>query len=87
MNLGYACINSTLSVQKPKVTTNRSMIKKTFDERGVDYAGELSMLNVADLSTILTLCLGMYLSACSIIYGFVLACKYKNSLWFLVSSC
>jgi UV DNA damage endonuclease len=53
MNLGYACINSTLSVQKPKVTTNRSMIKKTFEERGVDYAGELSMLNVADLSTIL----------------------------------
>jgi UV DNA damage endonuclease len=29
------------------------MIKKTFEERGVDYAGELSMLNVADLSTIL----------------------------------
>jgi len=53
MNLGYACINSTLSAQKPKVTTNRSMIKKTFEERGVDYAGELSMLNVADLSTIL----------------------------------
>jgi len=53
MNLGYACINSTLSVQKPKVTTNRSMIKKTFTERGVDYAGELSMLNVADLSAIL----------------------------------
>ena len=40
MNLGYACINSTLSVKKPKVTTNRSMIKKTFIERGVDYAGE-----------------------------------------------
>ena len=53
MNLGYACINSTLSAQKPKVTTNRSMIKKTFTERGVDYAGELSMLNVADLTTIL----------------------------------
>ena len=53
MNLGYACINSTLSDQKPKVTTNRSMIKKTFQERGVDYAGELSMLNVADLSAIL----------------------------------
>ena len=53
MSLGYACINSTLSDQKPKITTNRSMIKKTFDERGVDYAGELSMLNVADLATIL----------------------------------
>ena len=53
MNLGYACINSTLSVQTPKVTTNRSMIKKTFIEKGVDYAGELSMFNVADLTTIL----------------------------------
>ena len=53
MNLGYACINSTLSAQKQKITTNRSMIKKTFIERGVDYAGELSMLNVADLSAIL----------------------------------
>jgi len=53
MNLGYACINSTLSAQKPKITTNRTMVKKTFTERGVDYAGELSMLNVADLSAIL----------------------------------
>ena len=53
MNLGYACINSTLSAQKPKLTTNRSMIKKTFIDKGIDYAGELSMLNVADLSVIL----------------------------------
>ena len=53
MSLGYACINSTLSNQKPKITTNRTMVKKTFIKRGVDYASELSMLNVADLSTIL----------------------------------
>ena len=53
MNLGYACINMTLSGQKPKVTTNRSMIKKTFTEKGVDYAGELGMLNAADLGRIL----------------------------------
>ena len=53
MNLGYACINMTLSGQKPKVTTNRSMIKKTFSEKGLDYAGELGMLNAADLSKIL----------------------------------
>ena len=52
MNLGYACINMTLSSQKPKVTTNRSMIKKTFTEKGIDYAGELGMLNV-DLGRIL----------------------------------
>ena len=53
MNLGYACINMTLSSQKPKVTTNRSMIKKTFKEKGLSYAGELGMLNAADLSKIL----------------------------------
>ena len=53
MNLGYACINMTLGKQKPKVTTNRSMIKRTFLEKGVDYAGELSLQNVRDLFTIL----------------------------------
>ena len=53
MNLGYACINMTLSGQKPKVTTNRSMIKKTFKEKGLSYAGELGMLNAADLGKIL----------------------------------
>ena len=53
MNLGYACINMTLSSQKPKVTTNRSMIKKTFKEKGLSYAGELGMLNAADLGKIL----------------------------------
>ena len=37
MNLGYACINMTLGKQKPKVTTNRSMIKRTFLEKGVEY--------------------------------------------------
>ena len=53
MNLGYACINMTLSSQKPKVTTNRSMIKKTFKEKGIEYAGELALQNVRDLFTIL----------------------------------
>ncbi len=53
MNLGYACINMTLSGQKPKVTTNRSMIKKTFLSKGIDYAGELALLNCRDLVEIL----------------------------------
>ena len=53
MNLGYACINMTLGKQKPKITTNRSMIKRTFLEKGVDYAGELSLQNVRDLHSIL----------------------------------
>ena len=53
MNLGYACINMTLSGQKPKVTTNRSMIKRTFLERGVEYATELALQNARDLHRIL----------------------------------
>ena len=53
MNLGYACINMTLGKQKPKVTTNRSMIKRTFLEKGLEYAGELSLQNARDLFTIL----------------------------------
>lgn len=53
MNLGYACINMTLSESKPKITTNRSMVKRTFMEKGLPYAGELGMLNARDLFHIL----------------------------------
>ena len=53
MNLGYACINLTLSNKKPKVTTNRSMVKKTFLTKGLDYASLLGFLNCQDLLPIL----------------------------------
>lgn len=53
MNLGYACINMTLGNQKPKVTTNRSMIKRTFLAKGVEYAGQLGLENSRDLAKIL----------------------------------
>ncbi len=55
MNLGYACINMTLSNRKgdEKVTTNRSMIKRTFLAKGADYASELALLNCKDLMRIL----------------------------------
>jgi len=43
----------TLGEQKPRITTNRSMIKKTFKEKGLEYAGELALQNVRDLFTIL----------------------------------
>jgi len=54
-NYGYACINmgfSTLPKSK-RITTNRSMIKRTFDERGIPYASELALLNLKDLNKIL----------------------------------
>ena len=43
----------TLGKQKPKVTTNRSMIKRTFLEKGVEYVGGLGLQNSRDLFTIL----------------------------------
>jgi len=53
MELGYACINMTLSENTPKITTNRSMIKKTFQTKGLEYAGELGLKNAKDLLHIL----------------------------------
>jgi UV DNA damage endonuclease len=50
-NLGYACINMTLG--KKGVTTNRSMIKRTFLQKGIPYASELSIQNVRDLIEII----------------------------------
>jgi len=55
MNLGYACINLGLS-ERPKskrITTNRSMIRRTFDQKGLSYASELSLQNCQDLPKIL----------------------------------
>ena len=52
-SIGYACINMNLSKSKPRVTTNRSMIKRTFTEKGLPYASELTLQNCKDLLTIL----------------------------------
>lgn len=55
IELGYACINMELS-EKPKkqrITTNRSMIKRTFKAKGIEYASELAELNTRDLLPIL----------------------------------
>ena len=61
MNLGYACINMQLSYPqkyggkqkgvKP-ITTGRSMIKRTFESKGLDYASELTLANAKDLNQI-----------------------------------
>ena len=62
MNIGYACINMQLSYPqkyggkekgvKP-ITTGRSMIKRTFLTKGVDYASELTLANAMDLDKIM----------------------------------
>ena len=50
MNLGYACINMSMG---KKVTTNRSMVKRTFEAKGLDYVSELTLLNSRDIIKIL----------------------------------
>lgn len=54
-NLGYACINTVLNTlpKSRRVTTNRSMVKRTFKERGLPYASELALQNCRDLLTVL----------------------------------
>ncbi len=47
MNIGYACINLTLHTEG--ITTNRGMIKRTYSEKGIQYASELALKNVQDL--------------------------------------
>ena len=53
--LGYACINMHLSdvPKSQRITTNRSMIKRTFQQRGLPYASELALANCRDLIKIL----------------------------------
>ena len=54
-HLGYACINMGFSSlpKSQRITTNRTMIKRTFQERGIEYASELALQNLRDLHTIL----------------------------------
>jgi UV DNA damage endonuclease len=51
--MGYACINMQLSNQKPKIYTGRSMIKRTFKSKGINYASELGLQNCKDLLEII----------------------------------
>jgi UV DNA damage endonuclease len=49
-NLGYACINMSMG---KKVGTNRTMVKRTFEAKGLDYVSELALLNAKDIIKIL----------------------------------
>ena len=49
--LGYACINTELRAQG--IYTNRSMIRRTFDAKGLDYVSELCIANTKDLIKII----------------------------------
>ncbi|RYY39648.1 MAG: UV DNA damage repair endonuclease UvsE [Chitinophagaceae bacterium] len=51
LNLGYACINVELAEEG--ISTNRGMIKRTFQQKGVAYASQLAFQNVQALLQIL----------------------------------
>ena len=51
MSLGYACIN--LGLNEEGITTNRTMIRRTFLEKGIQYASQLALQNVKGLLEIL----------------------------------
>ena len=55
MALGYACINMSLDslTKTARVTTNRSMIRKTFLAKGKQYASQLALANCQDLIKII----------------------------------
>src|SRR3954471_18383580 len=51
MLFGYAAINLRLAAKKIQV--NRSMVKRTFLEKGISYASSLALLNVLDLEKVI----------------------------------
>ncbi len=52
VNFGYCCINLTLQQEKG-ITIGRGMIKKTFEQKGIEYASELAVKNIRDLIEII----------------------------------
>lgn len=55
MRIGFACIVMELNDKpaKERVFTNRSMVKKTFIQKGLPYASSLALQNCKDLVSIL----------------------------------
>ena len=51
VNIGYCCINTTLA--KDGITIGRGMIKRTFEAKGIKYAGELAEANIRDMIEII----------------------------------
>ncbi len=51
MSLGYACIN--VGLNEEGISSTRSMIKRTFMEKGIQYASQLALANVKGLLAIL----------------------------------
>ena len=51
VNIGYCCINMTLA--KQGISIGRGMIKRTFEAKGIEYAGQLAEANIRDMIEII----------------------------------
>ena len=51
MSLGYACIN--IGLNEEGISSTRSMVKRTFQEKGIQYASQVALSNVKGLLKIL----------------------------------
>ena len=49
--LGYACVN--MQLRKQKIYTGRTMIRRTYDAKGLDYVSEICIANTEDLIKII----------------------------------
>ena len=55
-NIGYCCISTSINEgvsKKDMILVNRGMIKKTFENKGLDYVSKLSLKNIDDFYKIL----------------------------------
>jgi len=50
-NFGYACVNLTLAADG--VFTNKGMVKRTYEQKGIQYASQLALQNVQSLVKVL----------------------------------
>jgi len=54
--LGYCCISLGINQGKPKkdhISVNRTMVRRTFDQRGLGYVSELAIQNIDDCRRLL----------------------------------
>ena len=53
IQLGLCCLNTILRKQKPPIFASRSIILKTFKEKGIDHLQEKIIQNLTDILTMM----------------------------------
>jgi len=52
-NFGYCCISLGINQNNEKITCSRSIIKKTFLNKGIEFTADIALQNILDLQKIL----------------------------------